>query len=86
MKKILLIAAFVAGPILYAQQKPVSAKELQKAEIDKTEQSKTTQGKTTQSAGSALNVSDTKAVNKKAKAKATRKSSKASSFKNAVEN
>ena len=86
MKKLLLLAAFVAGPILYAQQKPISANELKKDELPKKEQSKTTQ-----TPGAGINVSDTKAVNKKAatrtsKSKTTRKNKKALSFKDAIEN
>jgi len=89
------MAALVAGPILYAQQKPIAATELQKDEIRKTEQTKTTQrttiqSNTTQSRGSAINLSDTKAVNNrtstKTEAKTTRIESKASSFKNANDN
>ena len=45
MKKLFLMAAFVAGPILYAQQKPLSAKDLQKEDVIKTEQRKTSQAK-----------------------------------------
>ena len=93
------MAAFVAGPILYAQQKPNSAKELQKEEFLKMEQSKTTQAtqaiQSTQATrateAKSFNLSDTKAATKKtrirnAEAKTTRKDAKAASFKNTVGN
>lgn len=95
------MVAFVAGPILYAQQKPISANELQNVEVLNTEQSKASQshaiqsqanqGKKTPASGAAFNVSDTKGVNKKStprnsEAKTTRKDNKASSFKTTVEN
>ena len=59
--------AFVAGPILYAQQKPTSVSDL------KTEQNETTQAeKGTQSTqAKSLNLSDSKAVNRKSSSKTT---------------
>ena len=72
MKKLILMAAFVAGPILYAQQTPNSLS-LKNDEVLKTEQTKTTQAaKGTQSTqAKAFNLSDTEAVNRKSKAKTT---------------
>lgn len=99
MKKLLLMAAFVAGPILYAQQKPISSTELQKAEVLQKEQSKTTQATqaiqssqaTRATEAKSVNLSDTKAAKKKTstkntEAKTTRNDAKASSFKSTVEN
>lgn len=88
MKKLLFITAMVAGPVLYAQQKPISANELQKDEILKTEQIKTTQNKSARSSDAALNVSEAKVEGEKSntntKAKTTRKKIQASSFKDAI--
>ena len=72
MKKLILMLAFVAGPILYAQQKPSSVS-LKNDEVLKTEQTKTAQAtKSTQSTqAKAFNLSDTEAVNRKSKAKTT---------------
>ena len=66
MKKLLFITAMVAGPVLYAQQKPISANELQKDEILKTEQTKTTQKKAIRSSDAAINLSEAKVESKKA--------------------
>lgn len=93
------MAAFVAGPILYAQQKPISSTELQKAEVLQKEQSKTTQAThatqatqgTRATEAKSVNLSDTKAAMRKTstkntEAKTTRKDAKASSFKSTIEN
>jgi|SRR5690554_822627 len=88
MKKLLFITAMVAGPVLYAQQKPISANELQNDEILKTEQAKTTQNKTVRSSDAASNLSEAKVEgensNTNTKAKTTRKKIQASSFKDII--
>ncbi len=83
MKKLLLMAAFVAGPILYAQQKPISAKELQKDEVLQTEQRMTTKASQDARATKAKSrqVGETKAI----KGKATKRDARASSLKNSLE-
>lgn len=92
MKKLLVMAAFVAGPILYAQQKPISATELQKDEILQKEQSKTIKATplTPATEVKSVNLSDTPAAKKtstkKTEATTPRKGAKASSFKSTVEN
>ena len=90
MKKILLLAAFVAGPILFAQQKPISSKELQKADVLQTEHNKTAPATQTTEA-KPLNANQTKAEQKNTATKATedkwrRKGQKASNSKTSVEN
>lgn len=76
MKKLLFITAMVAGPVLYAQQKQISANEHQKDETLKTEQTKATQKKAIRSSDAAINLSEAKVESKKAstktEAKATR--------------
>lgn len=67
MKKLILMAAFVAGPILYAQQKPTPDSSVKKQETLKAEQAKTTQAQSSQI--KAFNLSDTEAVNRKSTTK-----------------
>lgn len=84
MKKLLVLAAFVATPILYGQQKP-SATDLQKSEIIQTEQARqarSSDAKLTEQEAVAREktAAEKKAVkaSQKTDAKATRKSKKLS--------
>lgn len=87
MKRLLVITALIAGPILYAQQKP-SAANLDKAEFLKSEQTKTSP-----TTAEKTSLSDSKKASKKASVKNTeakttpnKKNIKAESFNEVIGN
>lgn len=89
MKKLLLMAALIAGPVLFAQEKSSSATQLSKAKSLKTEQSDVSQEKrvkTERTSDAKVDVKKSNAEKVKTKATVNRKSVHAKSLNETIEN
>lgn len=89
MKKLLIMAAFIAGPMLFAQEKSSSAVQINTAKSLKTEQSDVSQEKrvkTERTSDAKVDAKKSNAEKVKTKATVNRKSVHAKSLNETIEN